>query len=260
MQVRRKPLVGAGFTLIELLVVISIITILIALLLPALASARKAAEATTCLTNLKQQGLAWQMYSYDNRNLIVRTLSSTLDDNTTGWYPTVHNSGLSRPFSHFLSRYSAPYDANSVAGTSNLWYCPTNRAKGVTVSGPASKTGNYTANGSYSHAERNKLPRNLRVADIERHLNRRPIIFDGVRQTSAPTSIANLGTLTAYRLSLYLDPNNFLDRWAHDGTMNIVWGDLHASRENPKSISTGLFDYDGYLGWNTGKAHSSFTW
>src|SRR5690606_13890352 len=114
MQVRRVPRIEAGFTLIELLVVISIITILIALLLPALASARKAAEATTCLTNLKQQGLAWQMYSYDSRNLIVRALSSTLDDNTTGWYGTIHNSGLGRPYAHFLARYSAPYNADNV--------------------------------------------------------------------------------------------------------------------------------------------------
>jgi len=57
-----------GFTLIELLVVMVIIALLVGLLLPALGRAKEEARKTQCRSNLRQIGLAYQMYATDNNN------------------------------------------------------------------------------------------------------------------------------------------------------------------------------------------------
>ncbi|MBI1177294.1 prepilin-type N-terminal cleavage/methylation domain-containing protein [bacterium] len=70
-QRRHDKTTASAFTLVELLVVIAIISVLAAMLLPALASAKTQAQSISCVNNLRQMGLGIQLYAADNLDYLV---------------------------------------------------------------------------------------------------------------------------------------------------------------------------------------------
>jgi prepilin-type N-terminal cleavage/methylation domain-containing protein/prepilin-type processing-associated H-X9-DG protein len=95
-----------GFTLIELLVVIAIIAILAAILFPVFAQARDKARAASCLSNLKQLGLAQSMYAQDNDETLPKGYHRLPDGSDYPWYLQV------APYTRNVSIFRCPSDRN----------------------------------------------------------------------------------------------------------------------------------------------------
>ena len=116
---RRRSAVPA-FTLIELLVVIAIIAILAAMLLPALAAAKRKAQAIKCISNLKQIGIAMRMYVDENRDYYPTH---------TGWADL---GGQGPTNAYVAAGYRAEVLAtnrplNKLAGSVQIFSCPSDK-------------------------------------------------------------------------------------------------------------------------------------
>ena len=144
----------AAFTLVELLVVIGIIALLVAVLLPALAGARRAAMAVKCLSNLRECGQALQLYAVNNRGYAVpiRAGGSPPQGNNTpgtdtsqavpydlyGWtYGTVDDAANNKTkdaawWMNFIAKYCSSYRGGSGDATpaqvqltrKGVFWCP----------------------------------------------------------------------------------------------------------------------------------------
>ena len=112
-----------AFTLIELLVVISIITVLISILLPTLKEARESARSVICLNNLRQIGMASDMYADANKNYYFnRSDASGADDSIYLWTGDAGNQSFYALYNS-SSRLLNKYLSNTVGGES-VAVCP----------------------------------------------------------------------------------------------------------------------------------------
>jgi prepilin-type N-terminal cleavage/methylation domain-containing protein/prepilin-type processing-associated H-X9-DG protein len=199
-----------GFTLIELLVVIAIISILAAILFPVFARARENARKASCMSNLKQIGIASMMYSQDYDGMLPHQ----------GWYAGCNE------WNGTAAWQLEPYIKNT-----QVWICPSkgkgspNPANTGQVSYGFNMLGYIWAGDGASLAGINEPARTIAITDagaawLDPYWN----------QSSYPT-VASGGENARWQTQ----------RTKHMNFVNALYADGHAKSVRPSQLTWGNF-------------------
>jgi prepilin-type N-terminal cleavage/methylation domain-containing protein/prepilin-type processing-associated H-X9-DG protein len=225
-----KRHLNRAFTLIELLVVIAIIAILAAILFPVFAQAKEEAKKTQSISNLKQIGLAWTMYSSDCDDVLMRVSVAGPGSKVTYWWGS--------------------FDGVKLREEEGLIY-PYTKGKGIQQDPSFSKelrtvlgqTGygynyQYLSPSTYVPPTYTETPVAVNFSQVAE-----------VSQTVAFASCARINnwsfTTPTLEGSTYLEPpsSQFPSFHArHSGKGTILWVDTHVKTRTP-SYRTGSFGY-----------------
>lgn len=247
---RRKDF---GFTLIELLVVMAIISILAAMLLPALTKAREQARSVTCRSNLKQLGLSLGMYSsdYDEYLPTEGNAPSGWAQDETAWRQWMRTDA-NIPGLHYVNPWQIlahenylkiGWSDNTTRVKDSVVACPSDRQvnKRVTSSTDPGQCKNAHIMGgmtqSYSFSHVIFKNDNAGMKERARQLGRPgATMLAGDWQWYMPSDTSNLWGIRPYRNnanSYFGRPdgtNKHFPADRHGGKgINILWGDLHVS-------------------------------
>ncbi len=216
---------GRAFTLIELLVVIAIIAVLAAILFPVFASAKLAAQATSCASNIRQMGVSFTLYTGDTDGVYPLAAYPTGGQGFALWHDLVD-----------------PFVKNK-----DVWLCPCSRVKPRDESGAPTSHFGYNVRGLTD----------IRL-DFANAVGHRAVSESQIEQ---PSETVLLVTAKASRLSSFCgddgklllfpsDPDD--DCWGRpdpnaQGKAIVQWADLHTSRRAAGGFSVGANPADRFF-------------
>jgi prepilin-type N-terminal cleavage/methylation domain-containing protein/prepilin-type processing-associated H-X9-DG protein len=223
-----------AFTLIELLVVIAIIAILASMLLPALSRAKAKGQATKCLSNVRQVGIALLLYTNDYNDKLPRT-------HTWNW-PGVQTDPFQKPgITSNWAQAISPYLGSAIATNARVFTCPTTEFYGKVYIGAWMNMGfqGYLMNG-YLGWSRTVSLGEVRAASTTVMVGDSP-----VNTNTANYGLGEDGQPTPGAVGEYDWADDFFgwryvsvskNQGPHNGGININYVDGHAERVRSLAI------------------------
>jgi prepilin-type N-terminal cleavage/methylation domain-containing protein/prepilin-type processing-associated H-X9-DG protein len=225
-----------GFTLIELLVVIAIIGILAAMLLPALNSARERAKTISCVSNLKQIGLAIVLYADDYDDYMPQ--AST--DDGLGWQdrlvPYLRRMGVINNLNQFSFRRNA-----------KVFSCPSSKLNYIHIKDdPDGATYGYRSYGvSVEFMTSTGFSHTLYRMSCVDHPTDKALVFDynDLRPTTQSGHPNDVNTVCPGPSDL---TGRIIPRHGRN-IVNVLWMDSHAESRAYTSLTTNDFSNPLYV-------------
>jgi prepilin-type N-terminal cleavage/methylation domain-containing protein/prepilin-type processing-associated H-X9-DG protein len=220
-----------GFTLIELLVVIAIIGILAAMLLPALNSARERAKTISCVSNLKQIGLAIVLYSDDYDDYMPQAWT----DDGLSWQdrlvPYLRRMGLITSTGEYEFRRTA-----------KVFSCPSSKLNYIHITGdPNGATYGYRSYGvSVEFMTSTGFSHTLYRMSSVGTPSDKALVFDynDLRPTAQSGHPNDVNTVCPGPVEL---AGRIIPRHGRGNIVNVLWMDSHAESRAYTSLTTNAF-------------------